>query len=62
MTTLAEVWDIEPCAWLVGRDTYWRPCEKPSEATATDGRITSRLCRRHLGRALEAGWREVVEP
>lgn len=54
--------DVEPCAWLVGRDTWWRPCDKPSQTTVTDGRITARVCPRHRVRALEQGWHDGPEP
>lgn len=51
------VLDPEPCAWLVGRPGYWRPCMKPSTVTVTDGQLTARVCDRHRGRAIEHGWR-----
>lgn len=53
--------DVDPCAWLVGRESYWRPCGKETVGTVADGRLTAAVCRRHLDRALGLGWHE-VEP
>lgn len=54
--------DVEPCSWLVGRDTYWRPCGKPSTFDITRDQLTARVCQRHRVRALEHGWHDGAEP
>lgn len=59
---MSAVLEVEPCAWLVGRGTYWRPCGHDSTCTVSDGRTYARVCGRHRVRALERGWHDEPEP
>lgn len=46
----------EPCAWLVGRDNYWRPCPRPSAGLVRRGRLVVVVCDKCRDRALAVGF------